>query len=201
MDEDEFDAFYEDTFLDAAGNRLARSWLFGKARDLSGISCSAEEGAKGMRTAQRRSMSDRDRVVCWLEMLGRDTPFEDMALNYGRCAEMYREEFRDMTAAARSMPCRWVLVQPRRVRACRGLMFRGGDTLISLGCAPLPVRKNNAARCWTWYWMVWIRQIGVSLPRKRKLFSLLFSPQPQKAPQYTTARCTGTYVRLPDMFL
>lgn len=102
MEKDEFDAFYEDTFLDADGNRLARSWLFGQARNHLG-NFSAEDNKA--RRVIRGSMNDRDRVLCWLEMLSRDTLFEDMALAYGRCAGTYHNEFKDMTAAAQNMPC------------------------------------------------------------------------------------------------
>ncbi|CAB1104255.1 unnamed protein product [Ectocarpus sp. CCAP 1310/34] len=83
MDKDEFEAFYEDTFLDAEGNRLARSSLFGQARNHLG-NYSAEDNKA--RLVIRGSMDDRDRVLCWLEMLRRDTLFEDMALAYRRCA-------------------------------------------------------------------------------------------------------------------
>ncbi|CAB1111941.1 unnamed protein product [Ectocarpus sp. CCAP 1310/34] len=102
MEKDEFDAFYEDTFLDAEGNRLARSCLFGQARNHVG-NYSAEDNKA--RRVIRGSMDDRDRVLCWLEMLRRDTLFEDMALAYGRCAGTYHNEFKDTTAAAQNMPC------------------------------------------------------------------------------------------------
>ncbi|CAB1113471.1 unnamed protein product [Ectocarpus sp. CCAP 1310/34] len=102
MEKDEFDDFYEDMFLDAEGNRLARSWLFGQARNHLG-NYSAEDNKA--RRVIRGSIDDRDRVLCWLEMLRRDTLFEDMALAYGRCAGTYHNEFKDTTAAAQNMPC------------------------------------------------------------------------------------------------
>lgn len=101
MEKDEFAAFYESTFLDAEGNRLPRSWLFAEPRNNLGR-YSGEENKT--RRAIRGSMNDRDRVLCWLEMLRRDTLFEDMALAYGRCAGTYHNEFKDMTAAAQNMP-------------------------------------------------------------------------------------------------
>ncbi|CAB1097733.1 unnamed protein product [Ectocarpus sp. CCAP 1310/34] len=70
MEKDEFDAFYEDTFLDPEGNRLARSWLFGQARNHLG-NYSAEDNKA--RRVIRGSMDGRDRFLCWLEMLRRDT--------------------------------------------------------------------------------------------------------------------------------
>ncbi|CAM9699359.1 unnamed protein product [Scytosiphon promiscuus] len=102
MEKDELDAFYNNTFLDAEGNPLPRSWFFGQARNHLGKYLA--EVNKRRRTI-RGSMNDRDRVLCWLEMLRRDTSFEDMAIAYGRCAGTYHHEFKDMTTAAQDMSC------------------------------------------------------------------------------------------------
>ena len=50
-------------------------------------------------------MDDRDRVICYLEMLRRDTHFEEMSQKYGRSAGTWHNEFKDMTTAAQDMPC------------------------------------------------------------------------------------------------
>lgn len=94
--------FYQDTFIDAQGNQLGRSWLFSEARNNLGKHSPDENRAQ--RTI-RGSMNDRDRVLCWLEILRRDTLFQDMAEKYGRSPGTYHNEFKDMTTAAQNMPC------------------------------------------------------------------------------------------------
>lgn len=102
FEKDEFDSFYADTFKGVDGEQLPRSWLFRQARNNLGKH-SAEENES--RRTIRGSMNDRDRVLCWLEMLRRDVIFEDMAQKYGRCKGTWQNEFRDMTTAAQNMPC------------------------------------------------------------------------------------------------
>ena len=102
LDKEEFDAFYADSHLDKEGNVLPRSWLFRQARNHRGEYTSEEN--KDRRTI-RGSMSDRDRVICYLEMVRRDVTFEDMSLKYGRCKGTWQNEFKDMTMAAQDMPC------------------------------------------------------------------------------------------------
>lgn len=102
MEKDEFDSFYAATCKDAQGNQLPRPWFFLQARNNRGEFSAAENQ---QRHTIRGSMGDRDRVLCWLEMLRRDTQFEDMAQKYGRSAETWSNEFRDMTIAAQNMPC------------------------------------------------------------------------------------------------
>lgn len=102
MEKHEFEDFFQATCTDGEGNQLPRSWLFGQARNHLGIH--SVDANKERRTI-RGSMNDKDRVLCWMEMLRRDTTFQDMAEKYGRCAGTYHNEFKDMTTAAQDMPC------------------------------------------------------------------------------------------------
>ena len=102
MSKAEFEDFFQAMCTDAQGNQLRRSWLFGQARNNLGKY--SVEANKARRTI-RGSMNDKDRALCWAEMLRRDTTFEDMAEKYGRSAGTYHNEFNDMTTAAQDMPC------------------------------------------------------------------------------------------------
>ncbi|CAB1103073.1 unnamed protein product [Ectocarpus sp. CCAP 1310/34] len=131
MEKDEVDAFYEDTFWML---RETVSPAHGCLGELGTTSETTRRRTNKARRVIRGSMDDRDRVLCWLEILRRDTLFEDVALAYGRCAGTYHNEFKDMTAAAQNMPCLQVEIQwPEPAeQAAHCTFLQPGVTRISL---------------------------------------------------------------------
>ncbi|CAB1102108.1 unnamed protein product [Ectocarpus sp. CCAP 1310/34] len=119
---EEFDDFFAATHIDREGNLLPRSWFFQQARNNLGKHTPEENQA---RRTIRGSMSDQDRVLCYVEMLRRDTSFEDMSLKYGRSKGTWSNEFHDMTMAAQDMPCL------QQVETVRGSLSDRGALLSS----------------------------------------------------------------------
>lgn len=81
---------------------LPRLWFFAQARNILGQH--SAEANKERRTI-KGALDDRDRVLCWLQMLRRDTQFGEMEAMYGPCKSTFNHEYKDMTAAAQDMPC------------------------------------------------------------------------------------------------
>ena len=91
---EEFDAFYTEQGGD-------RGYLFKQPRNHYGEH-SEEKNAK--RRTIRGLLSDRDRILCWLEMLRNDVNFDEMSSKYGPSKATFHNDFKWMTMAARTMP-------------------------------------------------------------------------------------------------
>ena len=104
----EFDEFYAQTFWAAVPEDgeepalLKRPWFFAQARNHLGAH-SLKENEE--RRTLRGLLDDRDRVLCWLQMLRRDQQFGEMEALYGHSKSTFHNDFKDMTAAAQNMPC------------------------------------------------------------------------------------------------
>ena len=104
----EFDDFYAQTFWAAVPEDgeepalLKRPCFFAQARNHLGEH-SLEENKE--RRTIRDLLDDRDRVLCWLQMLRRDQQFGEMEALYGPSKSTFHNDFKDMTAAAQNMPC------------------------------------------------------------------------------------------------
>eukprot|EP00904_Undaria_pinnatifida_P010876 jgi/Undpi1/6919/HiC_scaffold_21.g09394.m1 len=111
----EFDEFYAQTFWAAVPEDgeepalLKRPWFFAQARNHLGAH-SLEENEE--RRTLRGLLDDRDRVLCWLQMLRRDQQqFGQMEALYGPSKSTFHNDFKDMTAAAQNMPCLMMIEQ------------------------------------------------------------------------------------------
>lgn len=91
---EEFDAFYAEQGGD-------RGHLFKQPRNHYG---EHSEEKNAQRRTIRGVLSDRDRVLCWLEMLRWDVHFDEMTTKYGPSKATFHNDFKWMTMAARSMP-------------------------------------------------------------------------------------------------
>ncbi|CAM9611339.1 unnamed protein product [Laminaria digitata] len=104
----EFDEFYAQTHwrdvpIDGVETPLLpRPWFFLQARNNLGEHSATDN--KQRRTI-KGLLDDRDRVLCWLQMLRRDQQFGDMSLMYGPSKGTFHNDFKDMCAAAQNMPC------------------------------------------------------------------------------------------------
>lgn len=116
---EEFDDFFAATHMDKEGNVLPRSWFFHEPRNNLGKHTAWEN--KSRRTI-KGGMSDRDRVIGYLEMLRRDVSFQDMSLKYGRSKGTWSNEFHDMTMAAQDMLC---LQQVSKIMYPAGALHEG----------------------------------------------------------------------------
>ena len=91
---EEFDAFYAEQGGD-------RGHLFKQPRNHYG---EHSEEKNAQRRTIRGLLSDRDRVLCWLEMLRQDMNFDEMTSKYGPSKATFHNDFKWMTMAARTMP-------------------------------------------------------------------------------------------------
>lgn len=91
---EEFDAFYAEQGGD-------RGHLFKQPRNHYG---EHSEEKNAQRRTIRGLLSDRDRVLCWLEMLRHDVNFDEMTAKYGPSKATFHNDFKWMTMAARTMP-------------------------------------------------------------------------------------------------
>lgn len=91
---EEFDAFYAEQGGD-------RGHLFKQPRNHYG---EHSEEKNAQRRTIRGLLSDRDRVLCWLEMLRHDMNFDEMTAKYGPSKATFHNDFKWMTMAARTMP-------------------------------------------------------------------------------------------------
>lgn len=91
---EEFDAFYAEQGGD-------RGHLFKQPRNHYG---EHSEEKNAQRRTIRGLLSDRDRILCWLEMLRNDVNFDEMASKYGPSKATFHNDFKWMTMAARTMP-------------------------------------------------------------------------------------------------
>lgn len=90
---EEFDDFYAEQGGD-------RGHLFNQPRNHLGEY--TEDENKGRRRV-RGTLSYRDRVICWLEMLRKDTTFVAMEAKYGPSRGTFHNDFKWMTMAAADM--------------------------------------------------------------------------------------------------
>lgn len=148
--QDEFDEFYTQTFWadvppdDVQPVLLKRPWFFAEARNNLGEH-SAEDNKQ--RRTIRGLLNDRDRVLCWLQMLRRDQQFGDMEAMYGPSKTMFHNDFKDMTAAAQNMPC-LLMVSFSLFLDCD---CDGGGVFLVWGADDVPVYSSTTAHTAVYY--------------------------------------------------